>query len=377
MQGSRPIRGRGWSAIRSPQSSAYQRLMNPANQRSALGALDTARPLIARLDIARDPEDIAADIIDGWAAAETALRSMVGGSSLGGQALVRELRQRELLSLDQAHALLEFLAARERAQRTEYRPTSADIAAAREGFQKLEERLTREAELEFRRHSAPSVAQPAAPPAGPPPPPADYLPVPTSTSARGPGLMILTTLLVAIGLAVGAFYLLARGRPGTDSALQRGVVAYRAGQREAAKGEFTKAARDDPKAALPHIYLGRIAREEGDAAAASSELQTAVRLEPDNAVAQREMGSHLLASGNPELARRFYVRAVQLDPNDSTAQGYLACALARLGRTAEAQRFLARAGQGGWSACVSGAPPPRPAVPGALPAAPLGAPAPR
>src|SRR5215213_3783147 len=134
--------------------------MNTANQRSALGALDTARPLIARLDIARDPEDNAADVIDGWAAAETALRSMVGGSSLGGQALVRELRQRELLSLDQAHCLLEFLAARDRAQRTEYRPTSADLAAAREGFQKLEERLSQDAEREFARHAAPPPAAP-------------------------------------------------------------------------------------------------------------------------------------------------------------------------------------------------------------------------
>jgi len=332
--------------------------MNSANQRSALGALDTGRPLIARLDIARDPEDIAADIIDGWAAAETALRSMVGGSSLAGQALVRELRQRELLSLDQAHALLEFLAARDRVQRTEYRPTSADVAAAREGFQKLEERLAQEAEREFSRHTAPAAQAPA--------PPAEFTPVPTTSDGRGPGLAILITLLVAVGLAVGAFYLFTRDRSG-GSALARGVAAYKAGQREAAKGEFTKAARDDPNLALPHIYLGRIAREEGDASTALSELQTAIRLEPNNAIAQREMGSHLLASGNPELARRFYVRAVQLDPNDSTAQGYLACALARLGRPQEAQRFLARAGPGSWSACVGPAGPPGAPPPGALP----------
>jgi len=328
--------------------------MNSANHRSAIGALDTARPLIARLDIARDPEDIAADIIDGWASAETALRSMVGGSSLSGQALVRELRQRELLSLDQAHALLEFLAARDRVQRTEYRPASADVAAAREGFQKLEERLTQEAEREFARHSAPPppAGARAPAPAAPTPPVTDYSPVPKGAGGRGPGLVILAIVLLAAGLAAGAFYALTRGR-GTEDALARGVAAYRAGRREAAKGEFTKAARDNPKAATPHIYLGRIAREEGDAATASSELQTAIRLEPDNAIAQREMGSHLLASGNPELARRFYVRAVQLDPNDSTAVGYLGCALSRLGRAAEAQRFLARAGQGSWSVCAA------------------------
>jgi tetratricopeptide (TPR) repeat protein len=355
--------------------------MSTVNQRSALGAVDTARPIIARLDVARDPEDIAADIIDGWTATETALRAMIGGSSLTGQALVRELRQREQLSLDQAHSLLEFLAARDRAQRTDYRPTAADIAAARDGFQKLEGRLAADADSEFSRPPAGgAAARPTPRPVVPPPPPVpEYAPVPTGGGGIGPVPVLLGVLLLAVGLAVGGFYLISsrwRGAaPGGGSAMERGAAAYRAGQREAAKGEFNKAARDNPKLALPHVYLARIAREEGDGTTAASELQTAIRLEPNSALAQREMGSYLLASGNAELARRFYVRAVQLDPSDRAAQGYLACALARLGRAAEAQRFLARAGPGDWSACASNpARPPAP-PPGQVPAAPAAAPA--
>ena len=93
---------------------------------------------MGRLDLARDPEDLAADIIEGWQAAETALRSVIGSASLSGQPLIREVRQRELLTLDQAHALVEFSAAHERAQHTDYRPSNGDIGAARTGFQQLD-----------------------------------------------------------------------------------------------------------------------------------------------------------------------------------------------------------------------------------------------
>src|SRR5689334_6839480 len=129
-----------------------------SQQRAALAALDQARPAIGRLDLARDPEDLAADIIEGWQAAETALRSLIGSASLSGQQLIREVRQRELLTLDQAHALVEFSAAHERAQRTDYRPSNADIGAARTGYQQLEAALRQE-------RPAPAPPAPAAVPA--------------------------------------------------------------------------------------------------------------------------------------------------------------------------------------------------------------------
>ncbi len=340
--------------------------MNSANRRSALAALDTGRPIIAGLDITRDPEDIAADVIEAWHAAETALRSLVGGSALTGQALVRELRQRELLSLDQAHGLLEFLAARERVERTSYRPTSADVAAARDGFQKLEARVASLSDAELPSYAASAPAVSGAPSADPVP---EHVPT-SHGSRRGPGLALFIILLFATGLGVAGYLILsnvdwsfgrAAGRP---AALERGMTAYGAGRREEAEGEFSKAVRDDPGASLPHVYLARIAREKGDLATASRELDQAIRLEPTNAVAQREMGSFLLATGKPDLARKFYIRAAQLDPKDRSAQGYLACALTRLGRTAEAQRFLAHAGPGPWTACAST--PPQPATPAAV-----------
>ena len=44
---------------------------------------------MAKLDASRHPEEIAADIIEVWSSVETALRSLMGGSTLSGQPLIR------------------------------------------------------------------------------------------------------------------------------------------------------------------------------------------------------------------------------------------------------------------------------------------------
>jgi tetratricopeptide (TPR) repeat protein len=334
-----------------------------------LAALDQARPAIGRLDLSRDPEDLAADIIEGWQAAETSLRALIGSASLSGQPLIREVRQRELLTLDQAHALVEFSAAHDRAQRTEYRPTNADIAAARTGFQQLEAALRQERSVPL----SPAAAGVAAP-ASPVP---DASPFPVAPRRRGfPLIALIGVLVLLAGIAAAIYYFTVGGSGG---ALERGIAAYSAGNRTAARNAFAEAVRDDPQDADPHIYLGRMAREEGDANNAVRELQAAIQLEPTNALAQREMGAHLLAqatgqlnSGNLpaalqslNLARSFYVRAVEIDPNDRLAQGYLGCVLMRLGQVPVANNFLSRAGPGPWSTCTP-LPTLAPQAPGAL-----------
>ena len=331
--------------------------MTTLQQRAALAALDQARPAIGRLDLSRDPEDIAADMIEGWQAAETALRALIGSASLSGQPLIREVRQRELLTLDQAHALVEFSAAHERAQRTDYRPTAADIGAARTGYQQLEAALRQE------RAAPPPLSSAAAAATAPASAPADVPAFPGAAKRRGFPLIALIAILVALGGIGGGVYYFTAGRSG--GALERGIAAYGAKNAAAARNAFAEAIRDDPNDAEPHIYLGRMAREEGDANTAVRELQAAIQLEPNNATAQREMGAHLLAQSSAQLnagnlpgalqslnlARNFYVRAVQLNPADKTAQGFLGCVLMRLGRVTEANNFMQRAGPGPWTAC--------------------------
>ena len=373
--------------------------MSAGSQRAALDALHSARPIIARLSMSRDSEDLAADLIEAWTATETGLRSLIGGSALTGQMLIRELRQRHFLSLEQANALAEFHAARERAARVDYKPTEGDVNASRDAFLKLEAGLMGEtgvaataapsATTTARSSTAPmaapiaaSSAAPAAAPAGAargrgaytPEGPLDPnarerfegTPVAVPAERRRPRWLAPLLGLVALLVVGGIVAFALKGRSG--GAYANGVLAYREGRREAAAGEFMKAAKDNPNDPMPHVYLARMAREAGNLNTANAEAVTAVRLGPTNGIALRELASVSFAQQNYDAARRFYARAVEADPTDKLAVGFLGCSLIRLGRIDEGNRFLQRAGPGAWSSC---APPPgsvvQPGAPGMQP----------
>ena len=159
--------------------------MTAGSQRAALDAIHSARPIIARLSMARDSEDLAADLIEAWTATETGLRSLIGGSSLTGQALIRELRQRHFLSLDQANALAEFYAARERASRVDYAPTEGDVNASRDAFVKLEAGLMGDATTAATPSGASAAAAPVLPPPAPRSKTAAYTPEPGRSAEPG------------------------------------------------------------------------------------------------------------------------------------------------------------------------------------------------
>ena len=74
--------------------------MSPQNSQAALASLNGVRPVLAHFDTPRSAEDLAADIIDLWTGAESALQALVGNSSLSGQQLIRASRQSELITLD-------------------------------------------------------------------------------------------------------------------------------------------------------------------------------------------------------------------------------------------------------------------------------------
>ena len=102
--------------------------------RAARDAMDAARAAVSRLDAGRHPEDNAAHLVEAWDGAQAALRALAGVTILSGQELIREARTRNLLSLDQAHALVAFSAAAERARQPGYDPTERDLESARAGF---------------------------------------------------------------------------------------------------------------------------------------------------------------------------------------------------------------------------------------------------
>ena len=341
--------------------------MSAPHHRSALEALHAARPAIARLGAAQGPEDRAADLIEGWSAVETALRSLVGGTSHTGQALIREVRARQLLTFDQGNALAEFHSASERARAVNYAPTDGDINAAREGFLKLEAGLM--STLSGDASAAPGIGS-AAPvatqgvatpayPAGTADPAATYAPPPASRAwLRGLLGALALVALVALGWWGYRTY-------GGGSELDAAVRLYTAGQRQEAAAAFERYARENPRDARPRIYLSRMARQAGNMTLARDEATKAVTADPSNGLAHGEMARYLMAAGQWDPARKFWLRALEADATDRAAQGYLGCTMARLGRYDEARTWLQRAGDGEWSVCAQQIPPA--GMPGAVP----------
>ena len=348
--------------------------MTPSDRAAARAALNEGRAVYGRLDQIRGPEDAAADIMELWSAAESAMRAMLGGSTLSGQALVRELRQRATLNLAQANAIASFWDARSRADDVAYKPTLTDVGFARAGYNELGRAVSETAmgtttsatEAASTSTFAPSAASLGSPPAAPivplVSPPIE--PVRRSASWRwvSPPLLIAVGLIALVIIAATTTYF-TFGRSHFDGDMTSAVSLMTTGRTEAARAAFGAIAHEYPDKAPPHVFLSRLARNDSppDLNTARQELITAIRLDPAYEPAQREMGVFQLADHNPSLARNFLIRAVQLAPNDSAAQGYLGCAMMGLNRVDEAQKFLTRAGSGTWSSCA--APPSTPATP--------------
>lgn len=336
--------------------------------RGALHALEAVRPAVERLSSSRSSQDNASDVTAICAGVELALGALLGRTDLSGQALVRETRQREALSLEQAHAALELFAVRDR-MGASGRVDRADLDVAREAYDALVRG--------FGATPVPSATAPAlAVPSGIAPASSAAASGPLGAAAYGASeeaphdappshKPVIAVVVVVVLVLLGLYYVMAGRR--APSALDAGIAAYTAGHRDSARTFFTRAAGADPRDALPHLYLGRMAREDDDYTTAGKELRTAIQLDPTGAAGQRELGAFFLARGGsfavqsrPDLAsqdydaaRRAYVRAIQVNAADTASEGYLACALARLGRAGEAATWLKRAGPGPWSACAA------------------------
>jgi cytochrome c-type biogenesis protein CcmH/NrfG len=324
------------------------------DQRAAREILSRARPLIERLeDDSRHQEDRAADLIDIWAVIENALRALAGGSALSGQNLVAAVRQRNLITIDQAHAAIEVEDVARRMTSPQASPTSAELDSVRHAFARIEHALLAIDE------GAPQLADTT-----------DFatvrrstdLPLPDEPASgprhpkRGmPGWAIAAAVLAVIVLAAVVVLIARPGwfSIGASGDLSAGMSAYHEGRLALAHDNFEEAARHDPDEAEPHLWLGRIARDQHEDVTAAREFSIADNLEPDNPLVHREIAAFHLARGRLDPARERYVKALQLDPTDPVSLGWLACTLHRLGREGEARSFAQRAGVGVWSNCLT------------------------
>lgn len=283
-----------------------------------------------------------ADVIDLWNRTESALQKLLGGSVLSGQPLIYELRQRGLITYDQANAASAFLDTKERAQRPGYQLTQTDIAIARDGYYQLNAEL--------------NSASPAAPAR------TSYVSGINDSDdmimSGEYGTSRFSNKAMWAWIGIAAFCLLlvvagwyAYGHRDSDD-LSAAIEQMKSGQREAARAGFAKYAASHPDEAEPHVFLARLAREDGDEFTARREIDAAIRIAPNNFQALREMGLFLYSKGNYSLARSFFIRALRSNPTDPSAQGYLGCSLLKMNHPDEARRFLSRAGSGTWSTCT-------------------------
>ncbi|HEY9230339.1 MAG TPA: hypothetical protein VIP11_27050, partial [Gemmatimonadaceae bacterium] len=217
-------------------------------QRSARAELDAARSLVSGLDQNRGTEDLAADLVDIWTSMESALRSLVGTSVLSGQALIREARMRQLINFDQANALAEFQAVRDRLEDTTYRPTEADLASAKNAFLRLDAALVTAAEAPAAPRVSSSTTQAAEVKTMPP-----IATGPVKVVHPPRRIPIWAMAAAAAVVVVAVVLLIWRPWSGGSSVLNQGITAYRNGQREAAVSFFSRATRDKKTAVLAHV----------------------------------------------------------------------------------------------------------------------------
>jgi hypothetical protein len=297
--------------------------VSPQNTQAAVTALNGVRPVLAHFDTPRSAEDLAADIIDLWTGAEGALQALVSNSSLTGQQLVRAARQAEVITLDQAHSLLEFLAARDRANRTSYKPTQQDGDAAVDGFRALESSLTGKAPVQRPTPSSPLQAvytprgsrqQTQQPPPPPAPPPSPYAPPSSTGGYRQPPAYAArrTSGPPTIEQPPPGSFTPASGSSGADSA--GGIGKTRVGQALAAAETGGRGWRNIPMWALIGVPLALILIIGGyymfRGGSSGGSGMTA--------------GIDALKNGQREKARGEFAKAIKDDPNAATPHVFLA-----------------------------------------------------
>jgi hypothetical protein len=315
--------------------------------------LSAVRPSMSRLDRARPPKELSADIVEAWTGTETALRALLGGSMASGAALIHEARQRHYLTFDQANALAAFSVVSQRCADAAFQPSDTDLNVVREGFDQFHSSL----QMAEGRPSnltpgeAMSTKGLRLSPLGTP------RPVPLPAEPQPWWFVAVVGLAVVVVLGAGGFYAWKLLGTRSDSGMfDAAAELYSQGKADLAREAFDDIVRKEPNNSLAHVYLARISRESGDLQGAKEHATLAIQADPASVVALREMAGALLANKEYELARRFYVRVVSAAPDDQAAQGFLGCTFIKLGRVDEGNRWLQRAGEGVWSACAAPAP---------------------
>ncbi len=128
-----------------------------------------------------------------------------------------------------------------------------------------------------------------------------------------------------------------------EAQVQKGVLLWREGDKEAALVHYREAVNLDPMIAGTHRSLGVLLSELGRMVEARAELEESIRLDPQLDHVHYDLGIVLQALGMMKEAEAAYRTALEKDPGYADACNNLGVVLARGGRLEEARDQFARA----------------------------------
>jgi tetratricopeptide (TPR) repeat protein len=247
-------------------------------------------------------------------------------------AVLTELRRRDLISLGLAGRVHELRQAVERADRNEVRASDADNA----------QDVVRCVRDEVRGAARRAVETPPLAAAQRPPEFAgardadEALVVERAGSIRRPQTLAIGALVLLAAVVV-AILLLAR-----SSDLERGVEAFRENRKGVAEQHFRSALERDEENNTARLYLARILREQGRNQEAGQLLRAAVTTDPRDEAVRRELGYLFLGLNRAEAAAQQFRQAVELNAEEPLNWVGLVEALRRAGDPS-ADEWLRRA----------------------------------
>jgi tetratricopeptide (TPR) repeat protein len=302
------------------------------DQGRALRPLDDAAPAVTRLETYESPAELAEALRATWHAVDTSLRTMLRSDTdvpdelrmkamsrteLQHDALITELRRRDIISLRAAGRVHELMQSAARAEGGAVRPADADTAADTVRMLRDEiEHAAAHAKGQDSGMAAPAqrwAQEPGAPPADDTDTDGDDVATDRRglrQLARGPVLLIAVSVIVVI-VAITMVFLF--GRPND---MGQGVAAFREGRMPIAEQHFRAALARDDDNVTARLYLGRILRAQGRQQEAADVLRAAATRAPRDAAVRRELGYLFLDLDRAPQAAEQFRQAVELDPEE-------------------------------------------------------------
>jgi tetratricopeptide (TPR) repeat protein len=292
-----------------------------------LRPLREAEPAIDRLQTYESPAALGEALRATWHAIELTLRTLLrsdetapdavrlsalSAEQMPTEAVLTELRRRDLITLPLAGRIHELQQAVRRAADGVVRAADADTAL--DVVRLLSADVAGVAQSRRPEDEVPR-AEPAAA--------AARRAAVSDAAARDPGktrtfdlravprrplylAAIVGALLVVIMMLTWVF--------GRESDLQRGIAAFRQGEAGAAEQHFRTAIGRDDDNVTARLYLARILREQGRLQEAADQLRTAALTAPEDAAVRRELGYLFLDLNRPPSAVEQFRMAVELEP---------------------------------------------------------------